>query len=791
LALGIVTASLYWPVHQNEFIILDDPDYLTTNPQVKAGITSETICWAFTQYYAGNWHPLTWISHMLDCQLFGLNPGMHHLVNAAFHVANSLMLFLLLQRLTRSHWRSAFVAALFALHPLHVESVAWAAERKDVLSTFFFMLTIGAYVRYAELRTKNSKFTSWTWIWYAVAFMLFALGLMSKSMLVTLPFVLLLLDFWPLGRLSTSGLKSQKISLLGLAFEKILFFALSAISCGLTFWAQSKGQAVGSVETFPVFDRITNSLMAYLGYIEKMFWPANLSVFYPFPAEPRIEGAALAMLLLAVITAFATLNAKSRPYLLVGWLWFLGTLVPVIGLVQVGSHAMADRYTYIPLIGLFIIVAWGAADVLAGWKYKKFTLIPAATLVLLACAILTSRQVAFWQSTKTLFSHAVQVDDQNYMAWTILGDLLRLEGKHEQASDYLNRAIQVRPNSEIPWYGLGLSLVALKKPQEAENAFQTALKRSPANPHILNDYATLLINLGRLDEAEAELQKARQANPYLTKTRLNQAMIFQKQGKLNDLVKQYEEILQLDPDNDLVRVNLAVIYSVLGRLDQAVTCYREFLRTNPTNNNARVSLGLALVKVHDPATAEVEFSTVLKVDPKNTRALDGLGSALAEKGSLDEAKARFAEAMQIDPKFPDAHMHYAMSLSVQNQPQQAILEYRKTLELDDQRTEALNNLAWMLASHPDPTIRNGKEAVELAERACRLTDNGQPFFLGTLAAAYAEAGRFNDAITTAGKARDLAKQLGWNGVAERNDYLLDLYRAGKAYHEPAAENPAK
>src|SRR5882724_8415014 len=433
VSLVAITLTIYWPVHNHAFIVLDDQDYLVRNPQVQGGITGASLHWAFTQSYAGNWHPLTWISHMLDCQSFGLNPGPHHLVNVAFHIATSLLLFLVLRQLTRILWQSAFIAALFALHPLHVESVAWASERKDVLSAFFFVLTIWAYARYVEIKSQRSEVRSRKG-WFALSLMLFALGLMSKSMLVTLPFVLLLLDFWPLNRLPFSNSKFPRDRLKTLIIEKVPFFLLTAIVCGVTIWSQSASHAVGSTEKFPVPDRIANSFTAYLGYIEKMFWPAKLSVFYPFPTEPRIEQAVVASLLLIIVTAFAFLNAKRRPYLLMGWPWFLGTLVPVIGLVQVGSHALADRYFYLPSIGLLIVITWGAVEIATTWKYRKFILGFSAATLVLTCSVLTAKQVGFWKNDYTLFTHAAEVDDQNYIAWSILGDTLRLEGKPEQAA---------------------------------------------------------------------------------------------------------------------------------------------------------------------------------------------------------------------------------------------------------------------------------------------------------------------------------------------------------------------
>jgi tetratricopeptide (TPR) repeat protein len=785
LILAIATAWIYWSVHSHEFIVLDDLEYLVTNPVVKSGLNENSIHWAFTQNYASNWHPLTWMSHMLDCQLFQMDAGKHHLVNVGLHIINSLLLFLLLFRLTGARWRSAFVAALFAVHPVHVESVAWVAERKDVLSTLFFMLTLLAYARYAEFSARPggvgrgiaAKRTGF----YLAALILFALGLMSKPMLVTLPFVLLLLDFWPLARLEVIPWKSQ--SLVPRVLEKVPFFILSGISCRLTIWAQQSGQAIKSVESFPIYYRISNSLTAYLGYIGKLFWPVKLSVFYPFPDEAPTETAILAALLLAAFSIFALMAAKRRPYLLVGWFWFLGTLVPVIGLLQVGSQSMADRYTYIPLTGLFIVISWAAVELTNGRKYQRPGLATLAVVSVAVCAVLAAQRVAVWQNTKTLFTDALRVDERNYLAWTTVGNQFALEGDYQKATNYLSHSLALRPDDATSWHGLGLALAALDKSPEAEDAFQKSIKLEPWNVQTHDTYAAMLIHLGRFDDALVQLAKADEINPNFLETRVNRLNLLQLQGKLVEAAAACKDILQLDPTYNTARIRLASIYFTMGRPDQAVIYYREALSVNPTNHNARVGLGMALVETHQLAEADAEFSHVLLAEPQNAQALDGRGFVLATKGQIDEAKKTFLEAIKSDPNFPDAHMHYGMCLSAQNQAEEAVAEYRKALELGNQRPITLNNLAWALASHPDPKIRNGKEAVELAEKACQLTGNQQPLFLGTLAAAYAEAGRFNEAVAAAERARDLARTNGWEQIAQRNEQLLELYRASKPYHE--------
>jgi tetratricopeptide (TPR) repeat protein len=514
-----------------------------------------------------------------------------------------------------------------------------------------------------------------------------------------------------------------------------------------------------------------------------MFWPVKLSVFYPFPDEAPTETAILAALLLAAFSIFTLMAAKRRPYLLVGWFWFLGTLVPVIGLLQVGSQSMADRYTYIPLTGLFIVISWAAVELTNGWKYQKPGLAALALVSLAACVTLATQRVAVWQNTRTLFTDALRVDERNYLAWTTVGNQFALEGDYQQATNYLNHSLALRPDDATSWHGLGLALAALEKSPEAENALQTSIKLEPRNVQTYDTYAAMLIHLGRFDDALVQLAKADEINPNFLETRVNRLNLLQLQGKLVEAAAACKDILQLDPTYNTARIRLASIYFTMGRPDQAVIYYREALSVNPTNHNARVGLGMALVETHQLAEADAEFSHVLLAEPQNAQALDGRGFVLATKGQIDEAKKTFLEAIKSDPNFPDAHMHYGMCLSAQNQAEEAVAEYRKALELGNQRPITLNNLAWALASHPDPKIRNGKEAVDLAEKACQLTGNQQPLFLGTLAAAYAEAGRFNEAVAAAERARDLARTNGWEQIAQRNEQLLELYRASKPYHE--------
>lgn len=451
LLLIVATLAVFQQLPEYDFVNIDDYYYVTENVHVTRGLTREGIIWAFTTLHANNWHPLTWLSHMLDCQLFGLKPGMHHLTNLLLHMANSTLLLLVLKRMTGALWRSAFAAALFALHPLHVESVAWVAERKDVLSTLFWLLTVWGYAGYVEYPGRNR---------YLLVLLFFALGLMAKPMLVTLPFILLLLDYWPLGRVKlwesreggSGGI--QRSSALHLVREKIPFFALTLASGIVTVVAQYKGGAVRSLNLLPLDVRIANALVSYVGYIGKMIWPQHLAIFYPHPgALPtwQVVGAGLLLLSLSIIL----LRAAGRfPYLGVGWLWYLGTLVPVIGLVQVGDQAMADRYTYVPLIGLFVLIAWGIPDLMARWRYRQIALTISAVIVVFCCTVSTWSHVKHWRNGTALFTHAVNVTADNALAHDGLGFALARQGRLDEAIAHYSEALRIKPGYAKARYNL-------------------------------------------------------------------------------------------------------------------------------------------------------------------------------------------------------------------------------------------------------------------------------------------------------------------------------------------------
>ena len=517
LILVLPTLGVYWEVRNFDFVTFDDYTYVAENPNVQSGLSKSGLVWAFTRSHASNWHPVTWLSHMLDCQFFGLNSGMHHLNNLIFHTANTLLLFLVLGRMTGALWRSAFVSALFALHPLHVESVAWVAERKDVLSTLFWMLTMWAYVRYSE-RPSPTR--------YLLIFPFFILGLMSKPMLVTLPFVLLLMDYWPLGRLQSTlpekggKLKTPKLAVLRLIAEKIPLFVLVALLSVVTFLAQE--EAVQSLDNFHLKARIANGLVSYAAYIRKMFWPNDLSIFYPYPQTLQLWLATASGFFLITMTILFVKMGKRRPFILVGWLWYLGTLFPVIGLVQVGTHAMADRYTYIPLIGLFIMIAWGIPDLLGNWLYRKQVLRISAGLLLVILAVCTWLQVRYWKDSIVLFTHAIDVTDDNWMAHNNIGFPLVQQGRNIEAIAHFSKAVRIKPDY------------------------------AEAHVNLANSYGLE----GRFEEAKQHFFDAIRINPDLADAYMNLGVIFARQGNLDKAINHFAAALRVNPDDATTRLYL-------------------------------------------------------------------------------------------------------------------------------------------------------------------------------------------------------------------------------------------
>jgi protein O-mannosyl-transferase len=580
LALAIVAAVaiVFAPVARHGFVNFDDPQYVSENPFISDGLTLRGISWAFTTGYAGNWHPLTWISHMLDVQVFGLSAGAHHVMNVVLHTASALLLFLLLYRMTSAIGRSWFVAALFAVHPLHVESVAWIAERKDVLSALFWMLTIWAYVRYVHRPAVAT---------YSLVGVLFALGLMAKPMLVTLPVTLLLLDVWPLRR--TNALE--------LIREKVPLFALAVASSAVTFIVQQQAGAVKELASLPVGRRVANALVAYVSYIGKALWPTNLAAIYSYPDSIAGWQVAVAIAMLAIVTWLAVRVRRGYPYVLVGWLWYLVTLIPVIGLIQVGSQPIADRYTYVPLIGLFIIVAWGVPEILARRRVTTPVLATAAVVVVAACVVAARAQVYHWRSSVALWQHAVSVTTDNYRAQGNLGHALAAEGRLDEAIQHYSEAVRIRPGYAEAHNNLGLALARQGRIEEAIPHYTEALRLLPDYFEAQSNLGAALAGSGRYADAITHFSIAvrlqpdhAQARHNLVRAHYEFGRALAERGEVDSAIQQFLEALRLDPTNADVHYDLGVMFVRKGDLRAAINRFEEALRIDANHQDARRAL---------------------------------------------------------------------------------------------------------------------------------------------------------------------------------------------------------
>jgi Flp pilus assembly protein TadD len=713
LVLLFITLAIYSQLGHAAFLNFDDNRYVSDNRNVQGGVTFSSVKWALTTGYADNWHPMTWISHMLDCQLFGPDPGKQHLVNVAFHAANSILLFFVLRLMTGAMWRPAFVAAMFAWHPLHVESVAWIAERKDVLSGFFMMLTLLVYALYAK-KPNVAR--------YILLLAFFVLGLMSKPMLVTLPFVLLLLDIWPLRRLNRAQLDTAKFgsdlrsprpatqewgeggkaptvavsssaqvnlaapeatagkTFRDLVMEKIPFIFLSLLCSVITYHVQSAGGTTRALDA-PLGTRLIHAFISYASYTGKLLWPSNLAVFYPYDKHPAAWEILGGIVFVAGVSLLALAWLKEKPWLFTGWCWFLGTLVPVIGIVQVGDQDIADRYTYIPSVGLFILVAWGMADFAASRPILKSLLPYIAIAYSVGCVYGSWLQARWWQNSELLFRHALAVAKDNPTAEYNLGQSLQAQNKFDDAMPFYSNAIKLDPRQYLAYNNLGFC--------------QT----------VRGDFASATNN--------------------------------------------YLACIGLKPDYWPPRLNLAFALQKLGDVDGAISSCAEAARLAPDQGKPHFILG----------TLEMA------------------------KGLYGDARQELEKAAALMPADPNAHLQLAITLGTLGETQNAVAEYQAVLRLKPDDITALNNLAWIRAANWNAEFRNGSEAVELAQKACQISGNSKAFLLGTLAAAYAEAGRFPEAVETAKLARETAHAAGQNQIADANERLIKTYQSGSAYHE--------
>jgi Flp pilus assembly protein TadD len=766
--LALMTIALYWPATQYDFVSLDDPDYVTSNVHVQNGLTLGGMEWAFLNPVSANWHPLTMLSHMLDCQLFGLKPWGHHLTNLLLHALNTVLVFLLLRSMTGALWRSALVAALFGAHPLHVESVAWVAERKDVLSAFFFLLTLLCWVRFVSESTVHSPRSR---VFYGASLAMFALGLMSKAMLVTLPFVLLLLDYWPLKRFTIHD--SRFTIYKTLLLEKIPFFVLAAAASLVTLAVQKQGGAVITVEDYPMGDRVENVLISYCRYLGKMFWPTDMAVFYPYPGSWPLMEVLLAGVFLCGISAVFFLGRHRHPFLLVGWLWFVGTLVPVIGLVQVGKQSMADRYAYIPSLGLLVLIIWGAHELAGRRRHRVMALAVSGLAAIVLCLAVTRQQLAYWKDSEALFRHALNVTQNNYIAHNDLGITLVNQGKAGEAISHFEEAIRIKPNYAEQYGNLGIAFLKTGQTNEALEQFQKAVLVKPDDADAHYGLGGALLNQGQTDEAISEYQEAIRLKPDYADAHYNLGLALARKNQIDEAISQYQTALHLKPDSADAHYSLGIAFDNKNQFDEAVSQFQETLRLKPDDADTHVALGVVLLDKGQIDEAISQYQEALRLKPDDAAAHNKLGIALAQKNQIDVAIGQFQEAIRLKPDYTDAQKNLAKALELKNK-----------LNALSSDPAALNNLAWALATSPDDKIRDGARAVQLAERACELTHYQQTVLVGTLGAAYAEASRFDEAIATGQKACALATELGETNLLQRNQELVTLYQAHRPFHEP-------
>ncbi|MHC4738664.1 MAG: tetratricopeptide repeat protein [Planctomycetota bacterium] len=837
-ALVLATLIAYEPVRHNDFVDYDDDIYVTNNPTVQMGLNSESLIWAFSRPHVANWHPLTLLSHMLDCHLFGLKPFWHHLTSLLFHTANTLLLFWIFKRMTGLVWPGAFTAAVFALHPLHVESVAWVAERKDVLSGFFWMLTIAAYIRYTENRCVGR---------YLFVFFAFGLGLMAKSMLVTLPFVLLLLDYWPLDRFQW-----ERENIRHLISEKIPLFILTLFSSIIAFIAQQGARTSEIGIDVSLSGRISNAIVSYLVYILKTIYPTRLAVLYPHPGNNiPVYKPIVAFIILAAISAGVIYMARRRRYLVMGWFWYLGTLVPVIGFVQIGLQAMADRYTYLPSIGFFIMVAWGVSELFAKRRYRRVGFAIAAGFALVGMLVCTRLQLRHWRNSETLFKHAISVTKNNFTMHYNYGKVLSDKSRFEDALVHFNQALQINPRDYDARSNKGLALLDLKKYDEATLCFKEALALRPGHYETILNMGLVMARQGKFTQAVEHFNTALEMKPYWPRVHYNLGLALTQMGRLDDAFRHLTKALYIklsladvddeqpvvyNPYNEIDKIieysatplkvesNYAAANYILGeamfqnaRINDALKCWTIALLLNPDNHKAHNSLGKAFYQLDKTEQAVEQWMESIRLNPDDAESHFNLGEAFADQDKLDESVKHFNEALRIKPRWPDvrynlgniyyrqgrfdlsvkqyaealrfqsdfleARLGLARSFTKMGKTKAAVENYYRILKREPDRIEVLNDLAWILAVAEDPDVRNPVDAVKFAQSACNLTKYRQPEKLDTLAAAYAAAGNFTEAVSTAEKAIELAEATGKKELAQQIQGRIELYKAGQPYHK--------
>jgi tetratricopeptide (TPR) repeat protein len=671
--LALAVLAVFGQTAHFGFVNLDDDLYVYENGKVASGLTLQGVTWLFTHAECHFYHPLTMLSLMLDYQLHGLDAGGYHLTNVLIHAASAILLFLILRRMTGALWRSAFVAAVFAIHPLRVESVAWVSERKDVLATFFFMLTLGAYVRYA--RDPNSLGR------YLTVAGLFGLGLLCKPTAVTLPFVLLLLDYWPLQRLAPQAPTGAFVIPKRLILEKIPLVALAGVACVMTYYAEAEGNSVVPIANISVPLRMGNVLVSYVIYLRQMVWPTGLAVFYPYPEKnhPFWE-IGLAFLLLAVISGAVLAVWRKRPWLMAGWFWYLGMLVPAIGIVQVGVFAHADRNTYLPQIGLYVLAAWAAADWSAGWKHRRVvwgSLMVAMIGALLVCG---RKQTSYWRDSETLWRRALACTAANNFACVDLGDALLSRGAVDDAIEQYQKAVEIKPEEPGSRIDLGVALLKKGKLEEAIAQFRRVLELNPAYEKVHYNLGIALFQKGNLAEAIAQYRTALELKPDDEAAIRNLGDALLKQGDLDESIAQYRKALDSHANDVEAHYSLGNVLLLKGNVEEAIGEYRKVIEFNPAYEDAHYNLGIALFQKGNLEGAIAQYRTALELKPDDENAHKNLGDALLKQGKLDEAAAQYRKALDIHSDDLEAHYSLGKALLRKGDLDGAMACFQKSAE---------------------------------------------------------------------------------------------------------------
>lgn len=690
LFLALTTLSLYAPVHNFDFINFDDDDYVYNNPQVNHGFTKESLTWALTTFHASNWHPVTWFSHMLDCQLFGLNPGAHHLVNVIFHTINAILLFLFLNTITGHRYKSFFVALFFSIHPMHVESVAWISERKDLLSTLFFILTLFSYVSFTKNRNP---------LVYLLSVCLYAAGLMAKPMLVTLPCILILIDFWPLSRIHLPGkpLKdghSYYQNQIKILFEKLPFFILSAISSAITIIAQTEGGAVLTMKSLPIIFRLSNSLISYTRYISKAIVPVDLALLYPHPGKTILWGELIfSISILILISILIIKNINKRPWLVFGFLFYFITLLPVIGFVQVGFQSMADRYTYIPFTGLFIIVSWGGAEILNRLRLNRTFTAILIGIVSTILFTLSSKQIKLWENSITLFTQTLKITKQNEIAHNNLGLALFESGKTDEAITHYKKSIEIFPLNFV-YINLGVALAEKKNFEGAISSYEEALKMSP-------DSVGAHYNLG---------------------------IVFEKMENWDRAIYYFREVIRLEKGHPIAHVKLGNIYKTIGDIESAQKYLKKAINLNREIEDAYNSLGIIAGMQNRLDEAVMYFSKALNINPDYEDAHKNMGLALREKGQYDLAIYHYERAIEINSDSKETKTQLELTHRIKSQILSADYLIKKNLEAlagDPNSFEINRQLGYLFAfiKNYESSVRHYEKAESLAPFGIKDLEN--------------------------------------------------------------------